>query len=193
MSSVRPRRDPLSIDVDFSPMLASAQTGSGTAFEDLYRLLAPAVAGYFRVQGARDVEDLTSEVFLGVLRNIRTFSGSQEDFRTWVFSVAHRRLIDERRRIGRTPVVVEADGDEPEGATSDAAEQALARMSSERVERLCAALAPAQRDVLLLRLLCDLTIEQVAVLLGKSVGSTKALQRRGLHALHRNLERGVSV
>ena len=148
------------------------------------------MAGYFRVQGARDVEDLTSEVFLGVFRNIRTFSGSQEDFRTWVFSVAHRRLIDERRRIGRRPTVVEAYGDEPEGATSDASEQALARMSSERVERLCAALAPAQRGVLLL---CDLTIEQVAALLGKSIGSTKALQRRGLHAMHRNLERGVSL
>ena len=137
---------------------------AGTAFEDLYRLLAPVVAGYFRVQGARDVEDLTSEVFLGVFRNIRTFSGSQEDFRTWVFSVAHRRLIDERRRIGRRPAVVEAYGDEPEGATSDASEQALARMSSERVERLCAALAPAQRGVLLP---CDLTIEQVACAAGE--------------------------
>ena len=193
MTSVRPRRDPLSVDSAFAPVLASAQRGTGTSFEELYRWLAPAVAGYFRAQGERDAEDLTSEVFLGVFRNLASFSGSRAEFRTWVFSVAHRRLIDQRRRTSRRPVTVVADGGHPSRADTDVAEQALARLSSERVVRLCAVLAPAQRDVLLLRLLFDLTIEQVAVLVGNSVGGTKALQRRGLAVIQRNLEGGVTL
>ena len=193
MTTVRPRRDPLSLDSAFAPILASAQRGTGTSFEELYTWLAPAVAGYFRAQGERDAEDLTSEVFLGVFRNLASFSGSRAEFRTWVFSVAHRRLIDQRRRTSRRPVTILADGARPPRADTDVAEQALARLSSERVVRLCATLAPSQRDVLLLRLLFDLTIEQVAVLVGNSVGGTKALQRRGLAVLQRNLEGGVTL
>lgn len=196
MSTLRPRRDPLSLDSAFAPILAAAQGGSGTAFEELYRWLAPMVAGYFRAQGSREPEDLTSEVFLGVFRNIRTFSGSRAEFRTWVFSVAHRRLTDERRKWGRRPAIVDPAAGESDfggpSAPTDVAEEALARMSIERVERLCADLAPAQRDVLLLRLVCDLTVEQVAKATGNSVGGTKALQRRGLNSIQRNLERGVS-
>ena len=59
MTSVRPRRDPLSVDSAFAPILASAKSGSGTSFEELYHWLAPAVAGYFRAQGERDAEDLS--------------------------------------------------------------------------------------------------------------------------------------
>ena len=135
MTSVRPRRDPLSVDSAFAPILASAQRGTGTSFEELYRWLAPAVAGYFRAQGERDAEDLTSEVFLGVFRNLASFSGSRAEFRTWVFSVAHRRLIDQRRRTSRRPVTVVADCGRPDRADTDVAEQALARLSSERVVR----------------------------------------------------------
>ena len=196
MSHLRPRRDPLSINAAFAPILAAAQSGSGTAFEELYRWVAPQVAGYFRAQGAQEPEDLTSEVFLGVFRNIKTFSGTRAEFRTWVFSVAHRRLTDERRKHGRRPTMVEpADDDRHHGTrttSTDAAEEALARMSIQRIQRLCVDLAPAQRDVLLLRLLCDLTVEQVASMTGNSIGGVKALQRRGLNRIQRNLERGVS-
>ena len=127
MSHLRPRRDPLSIDAAFAPILAAAQRGSGPAFEELYRWVAPQVAGYFRAQGAQEPEDLTSEVFLGVFRNIKTFSGTRAEFRTWVFSVAHRRLTDERRKHGRRPTMVEPAADDRHHGTrttsTDAAEE----------------------------------------------------------------------
>ena len=61
----------------------------------------------------------------------------------------------------------------------------MRQMATDRVHDLCARLAPDQRDVLLLRLVGDLTIEQVSQSVGKSVGAVKALQRRGLDAIRR--------
>jgi RNA polymerase sigma-70 factor (ECF subfamily) len=68
------------------------------AFERLYADLAPVVAGYLRVQGAAEPEDLTSEVFLGVFTGIDSFEDSETQFRSWVFTIAYSRLVDERRR-----------------------------------------------------------------------------------------------
>jgi RNA polymerase sigma-70 factor (ECF subfamily) len=62
-------------------------------------------------------------------------------------------------------------------------------LATERVRALCDRLAPGQRDVLLLRVLGDLTVDQVAGIIGKSRGAVKALQRRGYTTIARLLER----
>jgi RNA polymerase sigma-70 factor (ECF subfamily) len=64
----------------------------------------------------------------------------------------------------------------------------LVRVGAEDVERLCGTLPTDQRSVLLLRILADLTVEQVAQVMDRSVASVKALQRRGLRALREQLE-----
>jgi len=77
-----------------------------------------------------------------------------------------------------------------EGPSAPSAEQAaLSRLSAQRVSQLCEQLVPDQRDVLLLRLVGGLTVEQVAAGVGKSPGAVKALQRRGLAATRKLLER----
>jgi hypothetical protein len=76
----------------FASVLARACGGDGAAWEILYRWLAPAVAGYLRVQGARDVDDVTSEVFLALVRNVERFRGGPAQFRSFTFVIAHRRL-----------------------------------------------------------------------------------------------------
>jgi RNA polymerase sigma factor (sigma-70 family) len=170
---------------EFAGVLAGAQRGEAAAWERLYRWLAPAVAGYLRVQGARDVDDLTSGVFLGLVRGIGTFRGDATAFRSWVFVIVHRRLQDERRRRGRRPDPVPLDDATPVVSGDDVERDALARLARERVEARCATLAPDQRDVLLLRIVGDLTVDQVAAVLDKSPGAVKQLQRRGLDALRR--------
>lgn len=167
----------------FDLVLTAAKRGAAWAWQHLFDELAGKVAGYLRVQGATDVDDLVSEVFVGVFRNIETFEGSWDQFRSWVFVIAHRRLIDERRQRGRSSVEPLGDGDEDSTHNVDAADTALSRLSADKVVTLCNRLAPDQRDVLLLRVVTDLTIEQVADTVGKSIGAVKALQRRGLCAL----------
>ena len=171
----------------FQTVLSAAQVDAPWAYERLYRSLSPSVCGYLRIRGASDPEDLTSEVFLGAFRGIASFSGDEDQFRSWVFTIAHRRLTDERRARGCRPPL--ADGELPDSAGGDVEEEALRRLSAERVRSLCAGLAPDQGDVLLLRLVSGLTVEAIADVLDKTPGAVKALQRRGICALRRQLER----
>ena len=178
----RGRRMPDHVGEPFETVLAAAQAGASWAAERLWTSLAPKVAGYLRIQGAADPDDLTSEVFLGVFRSLGTFSGTEDQFRSWVFTIAHRRLTDDRRRTARRPPP--AWGLQPDvGPPATSAEHdALCQLSTERVRVLCERLVPDQRDVLLLRLLGGLTVDEVAAALGKSQGAVKALQRRAVVA-----------
>jgi RNA polymerase sigma-70 factor (ECF subfamily) len=109
-----------------------------------------------------------------------------------LFVIAHRRIQDERRRNARMPLV--ADGVDPDAAvvaraTATAADDTertvLRRLATERVQAICAQLSPDQRDVVLLRIVGDLTVEQVGHVLGKSSDAVKQLQRRGFEAVRR--------
>jgi RNA polymerase sigma-70 factor (ECF subfamily) len=176
-------------DGEFDTVLTAARAGTAWAYERIYTALAPVVEGYLRVQGASEPEDLTSEVFLAVLRNLGTFDGDEPGFRSWVFTIAHRRLLDERRRTLRrpppAPLTAALDAPAP-----DDVEQAVGRaLATAQVRALCERLSPDQRDVLLLRLLGQLTVDEVAVALDKTPGSVKALQRRGYLAISRLIER----
>jgi len=186
----------MSLGEQFETILPAAQRGAGWALEALYRALAPAVVGYLRLQGAEDPEDLANEVFLGAFRGLASFTGGEEALRSWVFSIAHRRIIDERRRRARRVPVVSLD-DVGAGAVylstgPGVEDQVLGALEEERLRRVCDRLAPDQRDVVLLRLLGDLSIEQTAAALGKRAGAVKALQHRGLESLRRILAEEIS-
>lgn len=176
-------------DGQFDTVLAAARTGSPGAFEQIFTALSPVVEGYLRLQGAAEPEDLTSEVFVAVLRNIGSFTGDEPGFRSWVFTIAHRRLLDERRRVLRRPPA-DPLGDAPDRPAPDDVERTVEQaLGTARVRALCERLSADQRDVLLMRLLGRLTVDEVAAALGKTPGSVKALQRRGLLAISRLIER----
>jgi RNA polymerase sigma-70 factor (ECF subfamily) len=175
--------------VAFDDVLAAAQAGAGWAFDVLYRDLSPVVTGYLRLHGAAEPDDLASETFLGVFTGLAGFSGDEDALRSWVFTIAHRRLIDDWRRRSRRPQVADDAGDLTLLPGGDAEDDALMRVGTTDVHRMCAGLPDDQRSVLLLRVLADLTVEQVASVMGRSVGSVKALQRRGLRTLRDRLEK----
>ena len=179
----------MSTGLPFDEVLAAAQAGAAWAFEVLYRDLSPAVTGYLRLHGAAEPDDLASETFIGVFTGLAGFRGDEGRLRAWVFTIAHRRLTDDWRRRSRRPQVTDDAGDLTVVVGGDAEDDALARVGAETVHRLCGGLPADQRSVLLLRILADLTVEQVAEVLDRSVGSVKALQRRGLRTLRAQLER----
>jgi RNA polymerase sigma factor (sigma-70 family) len=172
----------------FDDVLTAAQAGAAWAFEVLYRDLAPSVTGYLRLHRAVEPDDLASETFIGVFTGLSGFSGDEAALRAWVFTIAHRRLVDDWRRRSRRPQVSDDPGDLAELYGGDVEDDALVGVGTDTVHRLCAELPDDQRSVLLLRILADLTIEQVAQAMGRSVGATKALQRRGLRTLRARLE-----
>jgi RNA polymerase sigma factor (sigma-70 family) len=172
----------------FDDVVAAAQAGAAWAFETLYRDLSPAVTGYLRLHGAAEPDDLASETFLGVFTGLGSFRGDEDALRAWVFTIAHRRLVDDWRRRSRRPQVTDEDRDLAGHVGGDVEDDALTRLGAESVHRMCGRLPDDQRAVVLLRVRGDLTVEQVAQVMGRSVASVKALQRRGLRALRAELE-----
>src|SRR4051812_17089239 len=179
---------PMAVGPAFDDVLTAARAGAGWAFERLYRDLAPAVTGYLRLHGAAEPDDLASETFLGVFTGLAGFSGDEDALRSWVFTIAHRRLIDDWRRRSRRPQLADDAGDLTVHPGGDAEDDALVRVGTADVHRMCAELPDDQRSVLLLRVLADLTVEQVAQVMGRSIGAVKALQRRGLRTLRDRLD-----
>lgn len=175
-------------DSTLEEVLPAAQTGEAWALRALYDALAPQVLGYLRTRGAAEPEDLTSEVFLTVFPKLPALSGGVAGLRTFTFSVAHARLVDDLRKRSRREPTTPYEPDRDDRTTASSEEEALVSLQTQRVRRLLDTLAPDQRDVLTLRVLGDLTVEQVATALGKSPGAVKQLQRRGLLALRRELE-----
>ena len=173
----------------FDDVLVAAQAGAPWAFEVLYRDLSPSVTGYLRLHGAAEPDDLASETFLGVFTGLGGFRGDEHALRAWVFTIAHRRLVDDWRRRSRRPQLADDAGDLAEHLGGDVEDDVLVRVGADTVRSLCGLLPDDQRAVLLLRILADLTIEQVADAMGRSVPSVKALQRRGLKALRAELEK----
>jgi RNA polymerase sigma factor (sigma-70 family) len=172
----------------FVETLAAAREGDEAAWATLYHALAGPVTGYLAGHGVTEPEDLTGEVFLQVARDIHRFEGDEPSFRSWVFVIAHRRMIDWRRAAMRRPVISEFEHrDKPAGNVEDEAMERLARSG---VDAVLECLTEEQREVLALRVIADLSLKETADAMGKTVGAIKALQRRALLAVKTQLEEG---
>jgi RNA polymerase sigma-70 factor (ECF subfamily) len=167
-------------------VVTRARAGDRAAFGQLWLDLSPRVAAYLRSHGVAEAEDVTSEVFLAVFRQMDRFSGGGAAFRALVFTVAHRRQVDwHRQRTRRGTWLTLEEGPEP--TTPSAESAALAAISDERVVEALGALTPDQRSVLALRVVGELSLEETAAVLGKDLGAVKSLQHRALARLRRNL------
>ncbi|MBX9719505.1 MAG: sigma-70 family RNA polymerase sigma factor [Microbacteriaceae bacterium] len=175
-------------DEAFATVLVAAQAGASWASTRLWNDHAPAVSGFFTARGSREPDDLTSEVFLVVFDRLAEFRGDAAAFRSFVFSIAYRRLVDELRMRGRRGETVEMLAEEDPRRASSAEEEATTRLGDQRALAMIASLPADQRDVMALRIVADLTVEQVAEVLGKRPGAVKALQRRALERLRKKID-----
>jgi RNA polymerase sigma-70 factor (ECF subfamily) len=142
---------------------------------------------YYRVGDRQTAEDLTSEVFLRMVRNLSGYSikGSAAPFQAWLFQIARNLITDHYRRSSIHPQVELAEhmaGTDPE---PDAGIEH--RLANEHLYQGLAGLNEDQRDVVVLRFMVGLPITEVARTLHKSEDSVKGLQRRGLSALRGSL------
>ena len=180
-------------DKSFSSLIEAAREGSDEAWAELLAPVAPKLVGYLRMRGSKDPEATAGDVFVDVARSINTFDGGRDNFMSWVFVIAHRRLIDAYRREQARPDEVLTDEPIELGVALSAEDEALRLVSSEEVAELLEALTAPQRDVIFLRIIAQLTIEETAAVLNRPLTSVKALQRRGLAALRRQIQQmGVS-
>jgi RNA polymerase sigma-70 factor (ECF subfamily) len=175
------------MDHGLDAALREARAGSQAAFGELWRAWSPAVCGFLRAKGAHDPESTTSEVFLGGFEALDDFVGDAGQFRALLFTIAQRRVVDELRRRSRRPVEVEWTAELDDRCDDSAEQRALAWQGESDARTLLDGLPPDQKDVLVLRIFGDLTVDQIAAALGKTPGAVKQLQRRGLDNLRRRV------
>lgn len=174
----------------FPEVLEAARLGAEWAWRRLHRELAPGLLAYLTSRGASDPQDLAGEVFLRLFRDLPRFEGGEPEFAALAFTIAHHRLVDERRARRRRPVEpVPAAVLEDAGPAGDTEAEAIEALRNREIRRAIEDLSPDQRDVLLLRILGGLNAEEVARVVGKSAWAVRALQRRGLLALRKKISR----
>lgn len=183
----------MSIGYEFETVLGAAQVGAEWAFETLYRGLNPRLVRYLSVQAPSAADDIAAETWLAAARQLQSFSGDERAFRAWMFTIARRRLIQHWRTAGRRPAVPlpperfhdRAAPDQPE------AEGLAAVSAHEVVATIASLLPPDQTDVVLLRVLAGLDVNQVARLLGKRPGTVRVLQHKALGRLAEKFSNAV--
>lgn len=163
------------------------------ALTDVWVRYAPSVRGYLAARGVEEPDDVTSEVFIAVFRGLRRFKGDESELRAFIFTVAHHRIVDEHRRRSRRPVSVEFTSEGDPRSSASAETEVLVHMGTENARTLIESLPADQRDVMLLRILGDLTLEQTGHVLGKRIEAVKAAQHRALARLRKILEQAVSL
>lgn len=177
----------------FGSILAAAGGGAEWAWARLMEDIDPVLRGYLRKQGASDPDDLAGETWMHVARGIKSFQGDYQGFRSWVFMIAHHRIIDDRRRRSRRPEDLEeaATIDRAAPSARSAESEAFESLEHGEVERILDELAPAQREVVLLRVVAGFGITEIAEIMGKKPGAIQALQHRAFKRLRKIVEEGV--
>jgi RNA polymerase sigma-70 factor, ECF subfamily len=172
------------IGVTFAARLAEAQSGDEAAFTCLFRDVQPALLRYLRVVAPEAAEDVAGDTWLRVVADLARFTGGEEAFRAWLFTIARHRGIDWGRAQARRRTVPLSDGDLAERHPEpDAAEQAIERMSTQAVLTMVATLPREQAEIIVLRVVAGLDNPTVGKIVGKSPGAVRVAAHRGLRRL----------
>lgn len=150
-------------------------------FGVVYRTFSGAVLGYLKARGVDDAEAVTQDIFMAFFPKIGGLTGGLQGAKSLVFSIAHARMVDYYRRVERRPHLTPYDPLQDGRSTASAEDHALGHDGG--AAHLLDGLADDHREVLALRVVADLSIEQVAGIMGKSQGAIKQLQRRALQNL----------
>jgi RNA polymerase sigma-70 factor (ECF subfamily) len=173
----------------FDELLAGAASSHPQAVEELFRELQPRLLRFLRSQESRAADDIAAEVWLAVATGISRFEGDWSDFRAWVFAIARRRLADHRRAGARRRTdVVDSEAFEHHRGDDAPDDEALDRISAQQAATLIASvLSGDQAEVVLLRVLADLDVDQVASIMQRSPNWVRVTQHRAVRTLAKRL------
>jgi RNA polymerase sigma-70 factor (ECF subfamily) len=151
-------------------------------FDRIYRYIV------LKIGDRTEAEDMTQQVFLNMLKSISSYKWQGMPFTSWLYRIAHNQIVDYLRKKSKRATVpidesIVAAGDDP-------ARAALGKMAIEEVIIAAKKLTMAQQEVISLRFAGELSVAEVARVMGKSEGAIKALQHSAIVALRRVLSPG---
>ena len=170
---------------EFDHVLSAARSGDEEALAGLYRRLYPRFVRYVGAVEPSSAEDVAADAWLDVARSLGRFRGDESDFRAWAFTIVRRRMLDVRRTGARR----RTDPADPldlidAGSVGNVEDEAMVSLeASWAIDLITSSLTRDQADVVLLRVLGDLSADQVADLLGKRPGTIRVIQHRALRRL----------
>jgi RNA polymerase sigma factor (sigma-70 family) len=171
-------------DAELGAAVARAQEGDEAAFAVAYRIVQPGLLGYLRGIVGDDAEDVASDAWLEIARDLGRFQGDGQGFRGWTATIARHRALDHLRRQKVRPrsSALEQDVLELPG-THSTYDQALEALSTERALELVRSLPRDQAEAVLLRIVVGLDGPAAARVLGKRPGAVRTAAHRGLKRL----------
>jgi RNA polymerase sigma-70 factor (ECF subfamily) len=175
-------------ETELSRLIQAAQRGDEEAFRGLYRATQPGLLRYLRVLVGDDAEDVASEAWLRIARDLGGFTDNGT-FRAWALTVARNRAMDHLRHQRRRPAVPTPVEQMPEPAgTGDAGDQAAEMMGTDAAIALIATLPQEQAEAVLLRVVVGLDAPAAARVLDKRPGAVRTAAYRGLRRLAEHLD-----
>jgi RNA polymerase sigma-70 factor (ECF subfamily) len=172
-------------------VLKLAIKGDEICFSELWRTCNPRLERFLYAQGAMGdppASDVASETWLQVVRDLPRFKGDFADFRAWLYQIARNRLIDSARAKARRPkATVDIDQMDQVPALDDFADSVVNRDELRQIIVKIRALPPAQSEVLLLRIVADLSVEETAKAMKKSPNAIRVLVHRALKSLREEI------
>ena len=174
----------LAPDFDERLVVEQAQSGDQEALSTLYTFYFPRVYRYVagRVRSTQDAEDVTEEVFLRLVANLKRFEWRGLPFGAWVFRIARNEVVSHVRRQRRRGVPAQLSETMPDERQDHVAAYEL-QATIEVVREATAKLPPAQRDVISLRFGAGLSVAETALALGKTQNNVKVLQHKAIAKL----------
>jgi RNA polymerase sigma-70 factor, ECF subfamily len=174
------------ISPDLEAALRAARDGDENGFRALYREVQPRLLRYVRTLVGDDADDVTSEAWLHIARDITGFEGDVGAFRAWSATIARHRALDHLRYTKRRPASPTTEfPDLP--APDDTATAALDTIATETALALIARLPREQAEIILLRTIVGLDAKAVATILGKRPGAVRTAAHRALRRLEQLL------
>ena len=163
------------------------RNGDGQAATQLVARHAPSLARFVAGEGERDrTDEVVQDTFVRAFGAIDNFRGDSA-FRTWLFSIARRLILDMRRSERRSRVVATVqEGDAV--TTFDALDGMVADESMRRVRQADDALSPKQREVFTLRLEQGLSYKEIAELVGSTEGAARVHYHNAMRAVKEFLD-----
>jgi RNA polymerase sigma-70 factor, ECF subfamily len=175
----------------FPEVLGAARDGDDAAFTRIWRELHPPLLRYLKVLTGEAAEDVASETWAAVAVSLDRFSGGEDAFRAWLFTVARRRAIDHFRREARRPAIPLDPGSLVTVAASDSTDDpgdvAITALTTEAALAMIAGLPREQAEVVALRAIAGLDVAHVAQIMRKRPGTVRVLAHRGLRELARRI------
>ena len=177
--------------IELEVLVERAQKGDEDSFRTVYRTIQPGLLRYLRGLVGDDAEDVASESWAQIARDLPGFWGDGQGFRAWTATIARNRALDHLRYLRRRPVDSQrADELTDRPASDDTEGRALAKLATEEAIRLIAGLPRDQAEAVLLRVVMDLDVAATARVLGKRPGAVRTTAHRGLRRLAELLEGG---